>query len=101
VLHAAEHDGHVAGCAFVRFDGPQAFLDDLFARTPGRGVGSRLLDEALGVARSWGSGAIWCLAVAVDRSTLRFLHAHGFGVSGMVESDVVPGAMTFRYERPL
>jgi GNAT superfamily N-acetyltransferase len=101
VLHVAEADGLLVGSGFVRFDGSQAFLDDFFVRSPGRGVGSRLLEVSLDLARSWGCASVWCLAVAVDRVTLRFLHAHGFAVSGMDQSDVVPGAMTFRYEKVL
>lgn len=101
VLHVAEVDGRLVGSGFVRFDGPHAFLDDVFVRTPGRGVGTAMLDVLLELARSWGCGSAWCLAVAVDRTTLRFLHSRGFSVSGMDESDVVPGAMTFRYEKAL
>lgn len=101
VLHVAERDGRVVGSGFVRFDGAPAFLDDLFVRTPGRGIGTSMLDVLLELARAWGCGSVWCHAVAVDRATLRFLHARGFAVSGMAESDVVPGAMTFRYERQL
>jgi GNAT superfamily N-acetyltransferase len=101
VLHVAAHGDDLVGSGFVRFDGAQAFLGDLYVRTPGRGVGSRLLDVRLDLARSWGCASAWCLTFAVNTGALRFLHAHGFTISGMTESDVVPGAIMFRHERAL
>jgi GNAT superfamily N-acetyltransferase len=100
VLHVATHGDSLVGCAFVRFDGQQAFLGDVFVRAR-HGVDGRLLDAQLDLARSWGCASAWCHAYAVDSAALRLLQAHGFSISGMTECDVVPGAVLFRHERAL
>ncbi|RMI33387.1 GNAT family N-acetyltransferase [Nocardia stercoris] len=71
----------------VWFDGPVALLDELYIQPDLRrcGLGNRLLETAIGVARAHGAGTLEINVDGEDTDARRFYEAHGF-------SNTEPGA---------
>ncbi|GAA2290056.1 hypothetical protein GCM10010149_41200 [Nonomuraea roseoviolacea subsp. roseoviolacea] len=85
-IRVVEEDGELVGCYRLRF--PEydnthiAWLDPLFVRPDrrGRGLGTRLLDEAAERARANGRSLLF-VETPTEGSGARFAVAHGFTVS--------------------
>ncbi|HEY1930138.1 MAG TPA: GNAT family N-acetyltransferase [Caulobacteraceae bacterium] len=90
VCFVAEIDGRVAGFAtLVQQDAAEAELEDLFVEPSEwrKGVGRRLVDEAVRRARALGAHS---LLVVANRRAQPFYEACGFTVSGMVMTRFEP-----------
>lgn len=64
----------------VYTEGPLAVLDELYVRPPlrGQGIGTRLLDRAIGEVLARGGGELHINVDEIDTDARRFYERHGF-----------------------
>jgi len=68
----------IAGHASYRVAGGTCELTSIVAEPRGRGIGSRLLDAVLAVAREAGCVSVWLTTTNDNLGALRFYQRHGF-----------------------
>jgi GNAT superfamily N-acetyltransferase len=85
---AAYRDGHLAGVATWRLEGPVIYLVTLNNITEQRGVGVALLDATMRLGREKGSGLLRVIVTNDNLNALGFYQRRGFRIIG-----VYPGAI--------
>jgi len=79
----AECDGRRAGALTYRIDGAKCEIVTLNGLVEGRGVGTRLLEEAAAIARRAGCRRLWLVTTNDNVTALRFYQRRGFELAAL------------------
>jgi ribosomal protein S18 acetylase RimI-like enzyme len=107
-MRPADHPGFVAllgerivGHASYRIAGDSCELTAIVADPPGRGIGSRLLEAIVSVAREAGCRSVWLTTTNDNLAALRFYQRRGFRLTALRPGAVDEARRRLKPELPL